>query len=63
MISTHAPLAGRDRNHKWDDATGQEISTHAPLAGRDKGIWNSIVIIAISTHAPLAGRDPIGNEI
>ena len=33
-ISTHAPLAGRDRRHCSTSAAGR-ISTHAPLAGRD----------------------------
>ena len=56
VISTHAPLAGRDdrllrRQRRW------LISTHAPLAGRDN-IGNGICNLGyISTHAPLAGRD------
>ena len=35
IISTHAPLAGRDV-YAGDRAYHEEISTHAPLAGRDK---------------------------
>ena len=34
MISTHAPLAGRDAK-KFVVSIHTEISTHAPLAGRD----------------------------
>ena len=35
LISTHAPLAGRDRNDRESSGGGYGISTHAPLAGRD----------------------------
>ena len=35
MISTHAPLAGRDAK-KFVVSIHTEISTHAPLAGRDR---------------------------
>ena len=34
MISTHAPLAGRDRQ-QLVKRVEKRISTHAPLAGRD----------------------------
>ena len=56
LISTHAPLAGRDvvvkrRGHCLN------ISTHAPLAGRDGGKASDYDKFQISTHAPLAGRD------
>ena len=57
LISTHAPLAGRDLIlllfglKKW-------ISTHAPLAGRDADKRKQKTNQNISTHAPLAGRDP-----
>ena len=37
MISTHAPLAGRDEIQHVTYIF-QDISTHAPLAGRDEGI-------------------------
>ena len=35
MISTHAPLAGRDGAVPPKAAASIAISTHAPLAGRD----------------------------
>ena len=34
-ISTHAPLAGRDRHPSRHPPPAKAISTHAPLAGRD----------------------------
>ena len=57
IISTHAPLAGRDSIGMVSCPDGG-ISTHAPLAGRDiasDGI--DLKSRLISTHAPLAGRD------
>ena len=56
IISTHAPLAGRDAR---EASTGQHahISTHAPLAGRDPEAPEATSESTISTHAPLAGRD------
>ena len=35
IVSTHAPLAGRDGHFLSVDRVGVRISTHAPLAGRD----------------------------
>ena len=35
IISTHAPLAGRDTEHGLR-VPALKISTHAPLAGRDR---------------------------
>ena len=56
-ISTHAPLAGRDRARS-DELNIVDISTHAPLAGRDASASSFEVRHGeISTHAPLAGRD------
>ena len=57
IISTHAPLAGRDPVEcSSSDADG--ISTHAPLAGRDRRARvDDGKPRLISTHAPLAGRD------
>ena len=55
FISTHAPLAGRDKLNK--KGTYQiNISTHAPLAGRDvsHGIYPIIRIIFQPTR-PLRG--------
>ena len=36
LISTHAPLAGRDIDGFLSQSVRQDISTHAPLAGRDR---------------------------
>ena len=58
-ISTHAPLAGRDRPELLFTACSKWISTHAPLAGRDKRVSEPIHNSSISTHAPLAGRDVV----
>ena len=55
-ISTHAPLAGRDRVGAAVVAL-YPISTHAPLAGRDDKLKALSLHADISTHAPLAGRD------
>ena len=47
-ISTHAPLAGRDRP-KWCEKICSGISTHAPLAGRDsKRVQITMHIFAIT---------------
>ena len=35
FISTHTPLAGRDRNGNISSGVTELISTHTPLAGRD----------------------------
>ena len=57
-ISTHAPLAGRDRSSPLSIATRRAgFQPTRPLRGATaliqpcSGVWN------ISTHAPLAGRD------
>ena len=57
MISTHAPLAGRDIPFRRHSRRGLLISTHAPLAGRDGKGFLCLRQVKISTHAPLAGRD------
>ena len=57
LISTHAPLAGRDHLRPQDGEPEPQISTHAPLAGRDAFSGISRYSSDISTHAPLAGRD------
>ena len=47
-ISTHAPLAGRDRTGQ-NCITQYSISTHAPLAGRDsKSVQITMHIFAIT---------------
>ena len=56
LISTHAPLAGRDTDTEADESD-DDISTHAPLAGRDRRLTPQCSALLISTHAPLAGRD------
>ena len=56
-ISTHAPLAGRDKEQTTEQAQPAQISTHAPLAGRDRRFSFALFWHTISTHAPLAGRD------
>ena len=58
VISTHAPLAGRDSIASIT-SSGNSISTHAPLAGRDITNLGKCNEGAISTHAPLAGRDQV----
>ena len=59
IISTHAPLAGRDLaplNHVPDDV---EFQPTRPLRGATLGIRALTRSSCISTHAPLAGRDPV----
>ena len=59
VISTHAPLAGRDPAGPAPAVPALYISTHAPLAGRDlPEVTDARFVVVISTHAPLAGRDP-----
>ena len=57
FISTHAPLAGRDKLALALVRRLKLISTHAPLAGRDAAYYKGGAARRISTHAPLAGRD------
>ena len=59
IISTHTPLAGRDKTLD-DTAALSVISTHTPLAGRVICFsWLSALNSDISTHTPLAGRDKV----
>ena len=57
LISTHAPLAGRD----WRG--GAMVARHAlfqptrPLRGATATSATTFIFVIISTHAPLAGRD------
>ena len=62
FISTHAPLAGRDRMQSRNRRRTLPISTHAPLAGRDCIDDTKDADTDISTHAPLAGRDRQAHE-
>ena len=49
VISTHAPLAGRDAVDPSHRRTSKFISTHAPLAGRDsKSVQITMHIFAIT---------------
>ncbi len=56
VISTHTPLARRDRRDV-DDVRNEKISTHTPLARRDIVRFNRALLYPISTHTPLARRD------
>lgn len=48
-ISTHAPLAGRDKLIERKAEVGETISTPAPLAGRDsKSVQITMHIFAIT---------------
>ena len=56
MISTHAPLAGRDNRRGNSPAHFYDFNPRAPCgARRDQA--RDATGNAISTHAPLAGRD------
>ena len=57
IISTHTPLAGRDKPLFFVKNGFWHISTHTPLAGRDQPVQLRLHIVRISTHTPLAGRD------
>ena len=64
MISTHAPLAGRDVL-LWNIAPREgKFQPTRPLRGATVRAANRSPIGNISTHAPLAGRDMgIGYEL
>ena len=56
VISTHAPLAGRDRCLQFLHNPQGIISTHAPLAGRDSCLRrNGASIILFQPTRPLRG--------
>ena len=56
VISTHAPLAGRDRRDRVPYAD-EAISTHAPLAGRDTDYFgNRQQLIDFNPRAPCGAR-------
>ena len=55
MISTHAPLAGRDRQ-QLVKRVEKRISTHAPLAGRDHDVASLVIGVgAFQPTRPLRG--------
>ena len=57
MISTHAPLAGRDQKLTHPSNHLGEISTHAPLAGRDqRSTLLFVVLYYFNPRAPCGAR-------
>ena len=57
MISTHAPLAGRDRLECSTPISSINFNPRAPCGARPRRDLPTTVTFIISTHAPLAGRD------
>ena len=57
VISTHAPLAGRDRLWMALSITLTVFQPTRPLRGATWGEAYDVPYTKISTHAPLAGRD------
>ena len=57
IISTHAPLAGRDSIVKFNNRFHVNFNPRAPCGARLAGWCNGSTSRSISTHAPLAGRD------
>ena len=56
-ISTHAPLAGRDRLECSTPISSINFNPRAPCGARLLLVLILFPFIVISTHAPLAGRD------
>ena len=56
-ISTHAPLAGRDRIARTLFPSVSVFQPTRPLRGATIMDWFGDTFFIISTHAPLAGRD------
>ena len=56
-ISTHTPLAGRDRRKKVKWLSKIDFYSHAPRGARPDEQNKMAGYVAISTHTPLAGRD------
>ena len=56
-ISTHAPLAGRDRKDVDFSAYEALFQPTRPLRGATPLTRRQYQLLSISTHAPLAGRD------
>ena len=57
LISTHAPLAGRDQETIFDLKMENQFQPTRPLRGATSPEDLQDAITNISTHAPLAGRD------
>ena len=63
MISTHAPLAGRDYADGNGNIKPLKFQPTRPLRGATRGrAGGGDGPRGISTHAPLAGRDRWGGE-
>ena len=58
-ISTHTPLAGRDRCVYSYSATDCYFYSHAPCGTWHRSLLRPTTHPVISTHTPLAGRDPV----
>ena len=56
-ISTHAPLAGRDKSPRKARTRYANFNPRAPCGARLYGFIHATETCKISTHAPLAGRD------
>ena len=56
-ISTHAPLAGRDRQLNKLSRAIIDFNPRAPCGARRQSYHKYYHLYTISTHAPLAGRD------
>ena len=57
VISTHAPLAGRDFCQSFQTLGHEDFNPRAPCGARRDSIHAFLAKHCISTHAPLAGRD------
>ena len=57
LISTHAPLAGRDKMGYKYTRVGEDFNPRAPCGARLSIASITSSGSLISTHAPLAGRD------
>ena len=57
LISTHAPLAGRDLRPFMGIFCNIYFNPRAPCGARPDRTFNVAHFAGISTHAPLAGRD------
>ena len=58
-ISTHAPLAGRDKLRFKTNTETEHFNPRAPCGARLRGDAERTEGQDISTHAPLAGRDGV----
>ena len=61
-ISTHAPLAGRDRLSAVARQSHTHFNPRAPCGARLGMDGSQETLPPISTHAPLAGRDRLGRR-